>query len=51
MLQLVSVDELRDDTEFGDIYQDIHGECTKYGKSNPVHSNNYLFAKFNQWIM
>ena len=30
----MSVDELRDDTEFGDIYQDIHDECTKYGKSN-----------------
>ena len=51
MSQLVSVDELRDDTEFGDIYQDIHDECTKYGKSNPMHSNTYLFAKFNPWIM
>ena len=51
MSQLVSVDELRDDTEFGDIYQDIHDECTKYGKSNPVHSNNYLFTKYNRWII
>lgn len=34
ILQLVSVDELRDDSEFGDIYQDIHDECTKYGKWN-----------------
>jgi hypothetical protein len=30
--QLVSVDDLRDDQEYEDIYEDIKEECGKYGK-------------------
>jgi splicing factor U2AF subunit len=33
IVQLVSVDELRDDKEFEDIYQDVQDECGKYGKA------------------
>ena len=31
LTQLVSIDELRDDQEFEDIYQDIRDECGKFG--------------------
>lgn len=31
MLNMVTIDELKDDDEYEDIYEDIKEECSKYG--------------------